>query len=350
MRVILPALCLAAAAGCWSWSARAEGPAVNALATVQSLPSPPPGFDPVSASDADLARYGLPSRPDPFTGRSVSYSTWLHAMRHARTRVEPQIRVTNHQHVPAMTLRRLPGIQSSTMASTNWSGEMLLSGASSFGAASYTEVLAQWLVSAVQQPPGSCGGTDVSAAWVGIDGAAASSADVLQAGTEADTGCSNGITTQNYYPWFEWYPAYEYEITNFTMYRGASVFVVVQATGSTTANVTFVNLQNDSYTVAKVTAPAGTSLKGSSAEWIIERPTVNNTLGTLADFGLTQMSSEVAYVASQINTGNYDVPGSPKGGRVGYMINMVDENGNPLATSSPLGTFAQVVSVQGAAQ
>ena len=226
-----------------------------------------------------------------------------------------------------------------------------ISGATTYGPASYTEIFAQWVLPAVQEAPGSCSGYNEMANWVGIDGAGSSNTtDVLQAGTEGDTACSNGVTTQNFYPWFEWYPDYEYQITNFIMYRGASVFVVVQAVNRTTANLTFVNLQNSTYVTGQVTAPAGTSLTGGSAEWIVERPSINNTLGTLADFGLDTMSSEVAYVTSQINTAAYDVPGAPLGGRTGYQVTMVDSSGNPLASTTPLGTSAQVVNVEGAAK
>ena len=347
MRITLPAICLLSTLTSLSWSAGAQIPDMTG---VFRLPAPPEGFDPVAASNAELARYGFPSRPNPFARGAMPYAVWVRAMRAAKIRVEPQVRVTDRRHVPLIAAHRAGSVQAGTMGSYNWSGELLLSGATGYGASSYTEILAQWLVPAVQEPVGSCAGYDVMATWVGIDGAAGTSSDVLQAGTEGDTGCSNGVTTQNFYPWFEWYPGYEYQITNFVVYRGASVFVVVQAVNPTTANVTFVNLQNNTYVVGQVTAPAGTSLKGSSAEWIVERPSINNVLGTLADFGFEQMSSEIAYVASQINTGNYDVPGAPQGGRTGSAVTMVDAAGNALASSSPLGTYAQFVSVEGAAK
>jgi hypothetical protein len=350
MRFTAAALCVFAGTAGWVGTTQAETSEMGGRIAVYTPPAPPAGFDPVAASDADLARYGMPPRPNPFARDGLAYATWSHAMKHAKIRVAPQVRVTRHRHVPAVALRRLPGEQAGTLGSTNWSGEIVLSGASSYGGSSYTEVLAQWLVSAVQQPVGSCSGFDVSSTWVGIDGANGSSSDVVQGGTEADTGCSNGVTTQNFYPWFEWYPDDEYEITNFIMYRGASVFVVVQATGPTTANVTYVNLETENYTIVSVKAPPGTSLKGSSAEWIVERPTINNTIGTLADFGFIQMSSEVAYVANQVNTGSYDVAGAPLGGRTGYMVDMVDSSNNPLATPHALGTTGQYVDVEGAAQ
>ncbi len=347
MRFVASALFAASALAFWPAASNAEPSA--AMVGVSVPPAPPEGFDAVAASDEERARYGLPARPKALASRSLSYTTWLQAMKHAKHRLEPALRVTDRRHGPAI-LRRYAGSQAGTMASTNWSGELLLSGATSYSSASYTEVLAQWLVSAVQQPNGACGGTDLSATWVGIDGASNTSNDVLQAGTEADATCHYGYTSQTIYPWFEWYPNYEIQITNFAVFPGASVFVVVQATGPTTANVTFLNLSNDVYTVLNVTAPAGTSLRGTSAEWIVERPEVGTTLSTLADYGFVQMCSEIAYVANQIGTANYDLPGAPMGGRTGGLIEMVDTSNNPLSTPYALGPTAQVVSVAGAAQ
>ncbi len=345
MRAIVAFTCLLSGMACLPCAAPAQ---TREAGAVYRLPAPPDGFDPVAASDADLARYGFPARPNPFGRSAMPYAAWARAMRAAKIRIEPQLRVIDRRHAPLVAVHRTDSVQAAATNSLNWSGEVLLSGAATYGASSYVEVFAQWLLPAVQEPVGSCAGFDVMATWVGIDGASGTSGDVLQAGTEGDTACSNGVTTQDFYPWFEWYPAVGYQITNFTMYRGASVFVVVQAVNPTTANLTFVNLQNNTYVTGQVTAPAGTTLKGSSAEWIVERPTVGGSLGTLADFGLEQMSSEVAYVASQIGTASYDVPGAPLGGRTGSMVTMTDAATNALASPTQLGTSAQVISVEGA--
>ena len=45
-------------------------------------PAPPAGFDPVSASDAELRTYGLPSRPPVV---SAAYATWVNRMRNVKT-------------------------------------------------------------------------------------------------------------------------------------------------------------------------------------------------------------------------------------------------------------------------
>jgi hypothetical protein len=358
MRIVTASLTATMLLGGATSSARSQtagvAPGQEAVALGQvaprALPAPPAGFRPLLASDGDLARYGLPPRPARGGRNPAAYAGWSRAMAAARAFVVPQVRITARRHGPAIGVARLVSTQSGAMTSLNWGGQALANGATGYGPASFGEIEAEWLVSAVQQPVGTCGGTDVSSIWVGIDGLNGASGDVMQAGTEADASCSNGVTAQNDYPWFEWYPGYEYEITNFPVSPGTSIYVVVQATGATTANATYVNLQTGLYTVAPFSAPAGTVLKGNSAEWIVERPTVNKTLGTLADFGMAAMTTEVAFLQPYESTFNFNVPGTPGAGQSGDTVTMVDGNGNALANSSPQGPAAQFMFVQGAAK
>jgi hypothetical protein len=315
---------------------------------IYTFPNPPAGFDPLTASQADLATYGLPPRPSPLGRSATAYAIWARIMKAAKHHVMPQIRMTDRRHGPAI-LRA--GIQhASAQTSLNWSGQVLTSGSTSFGSSAFAEVTAQWVISAVQEPVGSCSGTDVSAIWVGIDGL--NSSDVLQAGTEGDTACSNGVTTQNYYPWFEWYPNYSYEVQNFIEFRGATVYVVVHATSATNGTAMFVNLQTNAYTNVGITAPAGTSLKGNSAEWIVERPTIGQpgTFGTLADFGMIGMTSEIAYTQSGLPSNILDLPGSPGTGQAGVTLTMMNSAGTTLASPMPQGSSAQFVFVEGPTQ
>ena len=323
---------------------------------IQDAPSlfrfalPPPGFVALNASKAELDRYGLPPRPAFSVRNGPAMDAWIRAMSAAKFAVSPQVRVTARLHGPAVGLsggqRTLTGGQAAAMTSLNWSGQALIAPNSGFGANSFAEVMGQWVISAVQQAVGSCNAMDTSSTWVGIDGSI--SQDVLQAGTEADAACSNGATTQSFYPWFEWYPDYSYEITNFVETRGSSIFVVVRANSATSGTAFFVNLQNNQYTSVGITPPAGTRLAGDSAEWIVERPALgaDKTLGTLADFGMIGMMSEISYLQSGVGGKPY-VPGYPGAGQTGQTLTMRDSLGNNLATSTPQGTFAQFVFAAG---
>jgi hypothetical protein len=350
---------LLATAAALPQAARAQQPVQQpAPQAVFSLPAPPPGFDPLTASAADLARYGLPARPNPLARDPAPYLAWSRAMAAARHHVDAILRIVPRRHGPAAGLARLapgktaiPGatpLRATPLGSTNWAGEALANGSTSFGGTAFHEIFAQWGLPSVQQAVGSCSGTDVSAIWVGIDGLAGSS-DVAQAGTEGDAACAGGATTGNYYGWFEWYPADTYEILNFPVGPGSSVFVVVQIESATSASATFVNLQTGIYTSVGFFAPSGTSLKGDSAEWVVERPAINanNDLGTLSDFGMIGMTAEVAFLA---DSSTEQVPGSPGAGQTGYTLTMLDANNNAIASAAPQGASAQFMYVQGSTE
>jgi hypothetical protein len=220
----------------------------------------------------------------------------------------------------------------------------------SYGPGSFAEVIGQWVVSTATQAIRTCNPVDVSATWVGLDGYVNS--DVVQAGTEADAYCNGGNISTSYYPWFEWAPNDEYEVTNFAAYSGMPIFVVVQSFSSTSATATFVNLQTNEYTTVGFGPPSGTNLVGSSAEWIVERPQLGNgavTASNLADYGMIWMSSEVAYPYDPGNSSIYYTPGSPGSGHVSTTITMVDSSGNPLADIFPQGASAFDANVTGSA-
>lgn len=77
--------------------------------------SPPAGFDPLTASDAQLQVYGLPLRPD---ASSSLYTQWVVAVTHATKRgcedhIFPSIEVVPHKHGRTEALSTNGG---------NWSG------------------------------------------------------------------------------------------------------------------------------------------------------------------------------------------------------------------------------------
>lgn len=321
----------------------AQASQAPALSAIYRFPAPPPGFDPASATPAALAAYGFPPRPVDRHARDGA--AWVQAMHAARFYVAPQVRAIARHGMPAIDFA---SAALGSVISNNWAGQAIQNGTGGYGPAAYTEVMGQWVISGVQQAVGMCSGTDVSSTWVGIDGLSGST-DVVQAGTEADAVCSGGVTAQNTYAWFEWYPANQFEITNFPMTRGGSVFVVVQATNATNAIATLVNLQTGQYTIVGFAAPAGTALRGNCVEWIVERPSTgnSNTPGTLADFGEIPMESEISYLVSELNTPNFNVPGLPGIGQTGEDVTMLNTSNVTLATTVPQGTSAQLVQVAG---
>ena len=197
--------------------------------------------------------------------------------------------------------------------SSNWSG-YAVSGA----ADSVTNVAGTWTVPTVSTK------TDgYSAVWVGIDGY--SSTSVEQLGTGEDV--SNGQAT--YYAWYEMYPAGSVTIASMTVKAGDSITASVKYDA---ANKDFVLTMTDT-TESTAKSPdsftitlAASSAQRSSAEWVVEAPSSNSGVLTLANFGTTTFTN--AYATISGTTGAIDAWQS-------YAINLVT-NGTTQDTTSAL--------------
>jgi hypothetical protein len=293
---------------------------------VTTSAEPPEGFDAVNASDAALAAYGFPPRPDA-ARNPVGHAHWAAAVGSHAQRLVPQLQQTIIAHGPRRPAS--PGsIAGQTSTSTNWSGYAADVGTKSFGATSFNSVAAEFVVPAVSarvcDPSNDGEHWEYSSAWVGIDGYA--SRDVLQAGVEADADLPcNGSGLQTYYsPWYEWYPNYETRITNLGAAPGQSFSVHVWPSSATVGNAYLLNVSTNQSVSITFPAPSGTTLLGESAEWIMESPTVSGQLATLPFYGL-------GYFANATSTTGLKVvhaPGSPSS----IAISLVD---NKITYSSP---------------
>ena len=75
------------------------GPAWSACRPIHVFSQPPAGFDPATATDAQLARYGFPPRP-PGASNSAAYQAWLRAVE-GTTFVAPHPVCSNRTHASA---------------------------------------------------------------------------------------------------------------------------------------------------------------------------------------------------------------------------------------------------------
>jgi hypothetical protein len=304
------------------------------LPGVFTFPPPPAGFDPIHSSDEDLLGYGFPPRPNPFHAPRA-YSAWARAAGRAKTRIMPRLERTDIRHMPMM--RAAASIANSTNAtSSNWSGEAVLNNATSFGSTSYYSIWGEFNVPLAQQAFGVCnGGTDYAATWIGIDGYG--SDDVLQAGTASDATCISGANVPSYYPWYEWYPNYEIMITNLSISAGDDIDVQVVAFSSTTGAAYLTDETTDRSVTMYFSAPAGVQLAGNSAEWVVERPSVNSTLATLTNYVTDFMVDTVAL----LNNGTAVWGGTGAPGNPSYAITMLDNAGRPIsAPSASAGSYS----------
>jgi len=87
------------------------------------------------------------------------------------------------------------------------------------------------------------------------------------------------------YAWWEWFPENEVQISNFPVAVGQSVSCILTVLSNASGVVHLTNVTTGLSTVFQITAPAGTTLTGNSAEWIAERPNINGQISRLPDYG-----------------------------------------------------------------
>jgi hypothetical protein len=302
--------------------------------------APAADFDPLTASDEDLAYNGFPPRPNQNT-EPKAYASWAKAMKASKTRVIPALEQTNVFHGPvklaaepkgnvevsnASALTSPSEKVSNVSYSNNWSGYADFSGASSYGSSSFYYVVNDFVVPVAQQAFGACtGGWDWGSAWNGIDGWGSS--DVLQAGIEFDAYCSGGYRTSYYSPWYEWYPYGEVRIGNLPIAPGDDLFVEVWHTSSTQGYAYLVNYSTNTAVEVGFTAYPGYPLVGNSAEWVVERPSVGGSLTNLTNYIMDPFWDSYAYTESYAF---YDIA-------TAYPIDMLDNNGNLISYPEYLG-------------
>jgi hypothetical protein len=295
-------------------------------------PNPPPSFDPLTASDAALAHYGFPPRPDETTA-PAAYASWKKVMTLHVRRITPVFQATTIANRPAM-LSSTPkggGKGATGSSSGNWSGYAIVNSNNPFMATN-TTIYGSFVIPVAQQAFGTCTNTlDYSSQWVGIDGYG--SPDVFQAGVEADAKCSGSY----YSAWYEWYPNNESRIGNFAVTAGDLIYLYIWNTSLTQGNYYIVNVTANTSTSAQFTAPSGTQLTGNSAEWVVERPGVGGGLATLTNYTtIPWYDSQVTVPNSKGGTTEYS-PGKGGAGSTVYSITMHDDNnaGISKAYTSP---------------
>jgi hypothetical protein len=137
-----------------------------------------------------------------------------------------------------------------------------------------------------------------SAAWIGIGGQVDDT--LIQTGTEQD---SVGGSAE-YSAWYELLPDDAITITNMNVSPGDKI----------TASINLINSATNEWSIEIIDVTNGEEFKQNffydslrlSAEWIVERPTVNNTLSALANFGnITFTNSSVTIGTNRGNINDF---------------------------------------------
>jgi len=261
------------------------------LSDVRAVMPPPSGFDPLRASKAQLLAYGYPFCPDPKKWPAAALY-WRRMLSRPLRHVNPELR-PRPESKRSLQGRSGPGVAEE---GGPWCGAVI--GADALGGDACQQITGCWTVPSVVQTSTPTQGDWWSVAWVGMDGALAASPagqnDVLQAGTAQHVNVDgNGNVTTEYFGWYEWEPTTWIEIPNspgtWEIQPGDWVSVTVQYLGSVLGvqqgTATHTNLTRGLTTSHSFSAPAGTVFVGSSAEWILEAPTINGAQANLPNFG-----------------------------------------------------------------
>ena len=298
---------------------------------------PPLAGDPLALSNEELVRLGYPRRPDPVKS-PARYARWHRLVSRPFTRVNPrrvahpgvsfaksQASKAPSPESPTLPLpppRLPPKLFSPTLplpppaaramfnANFNiWSGAYLTN-----PVAQFFWIQADWKVPGVAYFPGAPL-YSAAAEWVGLDN---SGTDLYQSGTDSECyyfPFFGGWTFTNYWMWIELLPFAPWAVTNFPISPGDAISVdifVADQNGNTwfqngenggltpADNSVWFMLYNNtkglSYWGTLPTAPdslggvSSTGFTGTTAEFILERPTVNGSPAALAFFGLAAMT------------------------------------------------------------
>jgi Peptidase A4 family len=236
----------------------------------------PRGFDPVTASDADLDRYGYPPRPDA-NANADAYAEWVQAVQAVRVHVAPS---------GVVRTDRVEG----NATSGNWSG-MVAKGAGG----QFTKAVGKWVVPLALTDDNHS--PAYSSLWVGLDGY--TSGDIVQDGSESDAAVLLGFLVTTYYVWIEYYPDNgSTELSNFDVNPGDQMYMSAKTCRNTHHQLIgcfYLVDQTQGEATKAYERPPHASFAGNNAEWILERPTVGGSLYDLPDYVVAATTDMLAY-------------------------------------------------------
>jgi hypothetical protein len=300
-RVVLTlSVLLAAALGT---AANAQSDAVRAIylsaanvptniAGVNTYPDPPKGFNPLTASDEELASYGFPTRPDKLA-EPDHYHMWERALGAAKIRWHGELKARSlpnsrplaaPAHSPEAVL-----LTAAKASNAEASGVILNSGVSKWSSGSFADIWSVINVPVVSQPfaNGSCtDGWYESMSLVGLDGyvfySPATGHPLFEpgetTGVEEAFYCYNGGPTV-YAAVFGWGTALNQA---FALNPGDSFYTEIHGFGGCNSGSAFIEdlrtLTYNSYSIPNICLLPQT---GRYANWVVWRPPFSNNGASL---------------------------------------------------------------------
>jgi hypothetical protein len=241
------------------------------------IPIPPKGFNPLTASSAELIKYGFPPRPT----NAQDLAEWTTMINHSKTFITPDFEINNNARTPLE--QSSPATISSGYQTPNWSGVI-----DTWSQNGFDGVKGKWTL-----PNLATNGGDTkqsySSMWVGIGGFTdnnhTSTNGLFQIGTEQDYAGGG----ENYYPWYEVLGKNSQGGTNgqvvinkFQIYPNDQMYGYVDYYPSS-GEIEFYldDATRNTYTHFPVTGYSA-NWDGYSAEWILERTEEDGEYPSLA--------------------------------------------------------------------
>jgi hypothetical protein len=265
--------------------------------------TPAADFDVRTASDRHLVVHGLPARPDSQVHPRLA-TKWDRVAALRLEFITPELRTMpsrrraldrdlivrrsiadleiaryHRKATHAFAVDRLVDVvklwQLIPETSTNWSGAYVKRP----NTEPLVSVTGEWTVPGVNPPASAWNGTGYNdgtylcGVWVGIDGTQGTG-DVMQAGTASQCVVAGGkMISTRFFAWIEWFSLPSVAVVNFPVQVGDLISCTVCAPfGNTHGSALFNNLTSGATTNVGIDPPAGTSLVGNVAEWIVEDP------------------------------------------------------------------------------
>lgn len=233
-------------------------------AVVTTFPALPHGFDLSKASDADRTKFGIPH----FQPGSDAEKQWSDLTKRLHF-IEPTFKPRDRKRKELPHFKPGHGPETTTI----WSGGITFPAKGD----KIWDVNGTWNIPKATAPSGAKNGiTYTASTWIGIDGDDGSG-DVLQAGCDADVTPSSSGTDYEFNPWWEWYPAGSYWITNLPKASAGDQFMcwiqcvpMISGAKADSALIFLANLTGGFGLFFFATAPSKVTLQGNCAEWIVE--------------------------------------------------------------------------------
>ena len=213
--------------------------------------------------------------------------------------------------------------------SLNWGGYATVTSRTLPEVGSVSYVSGKWIVPKVRPTTN----TSFSAAWVGIDGY--SNSTVEQIGTTQ--AWINGQPV--YYAWFSMYPGPAYELLGFPVNPKDTIRAEVTYIGEDIFELVIRNLTQKVYFVVPSSYTTMSGPQRTSAEWIMEAPSLGSAILPLARFSSIPFSHCIATIKGKTGSINNHAWKNDR-------IIMVSEDGTYKAVPSPLSKSGKNFSVK----